>query len=64
MKPTHFLNVVSGEGKTAVFTRVAALWPTQNNGYSGEIPASVSITGRVVILAAKAAAEPDNGGAQ
>ena len=48
-KPTHDLCIVSGEGKTAVWTRVAALWPTKDEGFSGEIPQGVSVSGRVVI---------------
>ncbi len=52
-KPTHYLNQVSGEGKLAQFTRVAALWPTKSGGFSGEIPAGVTITGRIVILSAE-----------
>ena len=61
-KPTHFLNIVTGDGDTARFTTIAALWPTRSGGYSGEIPAGVTITGRVVITEAKAKA--DTGGAQ
>lgn len=51
-KPTAFLNQVSGDGKTARFTRIAALWPTQNGGFSGTIPEGIQITGRVVIMPA------------
>lgn len=54
-KPTHDLCIVSGEGKTAVWTRVAALWPTkEGEGFSGEIPAGVMVSGRVVIQKRKA----------
>ena len=54
-KPTHDLCIVSGEGKTAIWTRVAALWPTQTgDGFSGEIPAGVMVSGRVVIQKRKA----------
>jgi len=53
-KPTHDLCIVSGEGKTAVWTRVAALWPTKDDGFSGEIPTGVFVTGRVVIQKRKA----------
>jgi hypothetical protein len=50
-RPTHILNVVSGEGKSARFTEVAALWPTRDgNGFTGDIPACMTITGRIVIL--------------
>lgn len=53
-KPTHDLTVISGEGRNATFTRVAALWPTKDGtGFTGEVPAGVSITGRVAILARK-----------
>jgi hypothetical protein len=52
-KPTAYLNQVSGEGKGAQFTRIAALWPTKNGGFSGEIPPGVLITGRVVIMPAE-----------
>ena len=54
-KPTHDLCIISGEGKAAVWTRVAALWPTKDGeGFSGEIPTGVLVTGRVVILKRKA----------
>ena len=53
-KPTHDLTLISGEGKNAQFTRVAALWPTKDGtGFTGEIPQGVTITGRVAILARK-----------
>lgn len=53
-KPTHDLTVISGEGKSANFVRVAALWATKDGtGFTGEIPAGVSITGRIAILARK-----------
>ncbi|WP_142640229.1 hypothetical protein [Sphingomonas sp. IC081] len=53
-KPTHDLTLISGEGKSAQFTRVAALWPTKDGtGFTGEIPAGVTITGRVAVLARK-----------
>ena len=59
-KPTHDLCIVSGEGKTAIWTRVAALWPTTNgDGFSGEIPQGVMVSGRVVIQKRKAD-EPAN----
>lgn len=46
-KPTHDLTLISGEGKTAQFTRIAAVWPTKDGaGFMGEIPAGVTITGR------------------
>jgi hypothetical protein len=54
-KPTHDLCIISGEGKAAVWTRVAALWATKDGeGFSGEIPTGVLVTGRVVILKRKA----------
>jgi len=38
-KPTHDLCVVFGEGRGAIWTRVAALWPTKDGeGFTGEIP--------------------------
>ena len=53
-KPTHELCIVSGEGKAAVWTRVAGLWPTKDGeGFSGEIPTGVLVTGRVVIVKRK-----------
>jgi hypothetical protein len=53
-KPTHDLTVISGEGKTAQFVRVAPLWPTKDGtGFTGEIPQGVTITGRVGILVRK-----------
>ena len=46
-KPTHDLTLISGEGKTAQFVRIAAVWPTKDGqGFTGEIPAGVTITGR------------------
>ena len=54
-KPTHDLCIVFGEGKSAIWTRVAALWPTKDgDGFSGEIPPGVMVTGRVVIQKRKA----------
>lgn len=53
-KPTHYLTIVNGDGDKAVFTRIAALWPTRTEGLAGDIPAGVTITGRVVILPVKA----------
>ena len=48
--PTHDLCAVSGEGRSAVWTRIAALWPTKDgSGFTGEIPAGVMVGGRVVI---------------
>jgi len=53
-KPTHDLTIISGEGKAAQFTRVAALWATKDGtGFTGEIPAGVMVSGRVAILARK-----------
>lgn len=64
-KPTHHLNIVTGEGDNAEFTRIAAVWPTKSgNGFTGTIPQGVSITGRFVITAAKTATGDDNGGQQ
>jgi hypothetical protein len=48
--PTHDLCQVTGEGKSANWTRVAALWPTKDGtGFTGEISIGVMITGRLVI---------------
>ena len=53
-KPTHDLTLISGEGKTAQFVRVAAVWPTKDgSGFTGEIPAGLTITGRFAILVRK-----------
>jgi len=53
-KPTHHLLSVSGEGEKAQFTRIVALWPTrEGGGYTGEIPAGITITGRIFIRAAE-----------
>ncbi|WP_156309531.1 hypothetical protein [Novosphingobium sp. AAP93] len=53
-KPTHDLTSISGESKGAQFTRVAALWPTKDcTGFMDEIPAGVTITGRVGVLVRK-----------
>lgn len=63
-KPTHYLNVVTGDGDNAEFTRICALWTTKSgNGFTGTIPAGVSITGRLVIQPAKSR-EDTNGGAR
>jgi hypothetical protein len=44
-KPTHDLTVISGEGKSANFVRIAPLWETKSGGgFTGEIPAGVTIT--------------------
>ena len=61
-KPTHDLVAISGDGRTATFTRVAALWPKKDggSGFTGEIPAGVTITGRIAILARKDQAEGDS----
>jgi hypothetical protein len=61
-KPTHELHIVSGEGKAAVWTRVAGLWPTKDGeGFSGDIPSGIHVTGRVVIMKRKEkAGEPAN----
>ena len=57
-KPTHDLTLISGEGKAAQFTRIAAVWPTKDGtGFTGEIPAGVTITGRFALLARKAKEE-------
>ena len=53
-KPTHDLVIISGDGQLATFTRVAALWPKKDgDGFTGEIPAGVMVSGRVAILARK-----------
>jgi hypothetical protein len=53
-RPTHFLNVVTGEGKAARFTEVAALCPTKDgNGFTGEVAPGITISGRLVILKRK-----------
>jgi hypothetical protein len=62
-KPTHHLTLVTGEGDKAVFTRISPLWATDKGNLTGTIPAGVTITGRVVIVAAKAE-DDDNGGAR
>lgn len=61
-KPSHYLNVVTGEDENAQFTRITPLWATSKGGYAGNIPAGVSITGRIVITAAKS--RDENGGQQ
>jgi hypothetical protein len=53
-RPTHYLKAISGEGKSSHFTTIASLWPTKDGtGFTGEIPANVTVTGRIAILAAK-----------
>jgi len=55
-RPTHDLTVITGDGDLADFTRVAALWQTKDGkGYTGTIPAGVTITGRIGIFPRKAA---------
>lgn len=49
-RPTHRLVAISGEGQSARFTEIAVLWPAKS-GFTGEIPAGVSITGRFGIFA-------------
>ena len=52
--PTHDLTLISGEGKDALFTRVAGLWPTKDGtGFTGEIPAGLTVSGRIGILVRK-----------
>lgn len=63
-RPTHHLNVVtestSRDGKTkARYHEIAPLWTTEKGNLSGEIPAGVTITGRLLITTAKKTAEPD-----
>lgn len=64
-KPSHYLNVVTGENENSEYTRVAALWPTSKGGYAGTV-AGVTIPAgsRLVITAAKSAAGDTNGGQQ
>jgi hypothetical protein len=58
-KPTHDLTTIAGEGKSAQFTRIAAVWPTKDGqGFTGEIPAGITVTGRFAILPRK---EKDEG---
>lgn len=50
-KPTHYLTSISGEGDKARFTRIAPLWETKSGaGWTGEIPAGLTISGRVGIF--------------
>ena len=61
-KPTHNLCLAIGEAKNTRWHRVAGLWQTKDgDGYTGEIPTGLSITGRIGIFPAKT---DDNGGAQ
>lgn len=53
-KPTHDLTMITGEGKSAVFTRVAPVWPTKDGtGFTGEIPDGITVTGRFAVLLRK-----------
>jgi hypothetical protein len=53
-KPTHDLVMITGEGKAAQFTRVAAAWPKkEGDGYTGEIPAGITVSGRFALLPRK-----------
>jgi hypothetical protein len=59
-RPTHDLVVITGDGELAEFHRVAALWTTKDGtGYTGAIPAGVTITGRIGIFARKEKAEAE-----
>ena len=54
-RPTHDLILITGDGDLAEFHRIAALWPTKDGtGYTGKIPAGVTITGRIGIFPRKA----------
>ena len=49
--PSHRLVVITGEGDKARFTEITGLWPTKSgSGWTGEIPAGVTISGRVGIF--------------
>ena len=59
-KPTHDLTLITGEGPKAQFTRIAAVWPTkEGGGFTGEIPAGITVSGRFAILVRKDRAEGD-----
>ena len=61
-KPTHDLAIVTGEGDKAEFTRIAAVWPTKTGGgFSGTIPAGITVSGRFVLLERKERSETDAG---
>jgi len=46
--------MITGEGKAAQFTRVAAAWPKkEGDGYTGEIPAGITVSGRFALLPRK-----------
>lgn len=57
-RPTHHLSLVT-ERQTkdskprAIYTEIAPLWPTEKGNLSGEIPAGVMITGRILITTAE-----------
>lgn len=61
-RPSHHLNLVTehptkeGESKRR-FHEIAPLWTTENGNLSGEIPAGMAITGRLLITTAKVTTE-------
>ncbi len=72
-RPSHRLVLVSErsffrnnkpETKTT-YSEICALWPTEKGNLSGEIPAGMALTGRIIIAAAdtKPAAGDDAGAA-
>lgn len=62
-KPSHRLVSITGDGKQAKFTEIAALWATKNGGLTGDIPAGVTLSGRIGIFAINSKAD-GAGGAQ
>ena len=66
-RPTHHLYLVTEktnkEGKTrAFFHEIAPLWTSEKGNLSGEIPEGMTLSGRIVVMAAsrKAEAEENN----
>ena len=53
-KPTHYLKSISGEGDKARFTTLAPLWETKSGeGWTGEIPAGLAVSGRIGVFPIK-----------
>ena len=60
-KPTHRIYIVTGEGKSATWTPIAACWPnTDGKGFNIECTA-VPLQGRLVMREIKAKADTEQG---
>jgi hypothetical protein len=60
-KPTHRIYIVQGEGKTAIWTPIAACWPNSDGkGFNIECTA-IPLQGRLVMREIKAKADANQG---